>query len=143
MITQKRREIDNPDQLEIERLIAEENDPKVRLHLMVMNRINLSMIANTESTREVAATVQMIGTKLDNHLTHFEEHIRAEDAVINKGKGAWMIFAKVIACVQVIGLGIWGYAANEIKGIHSALHNAETADAALDKRVTIIESKIK
>lgn len=140
---QERRATDTKEQHDIERLIEQENDPKVRLHLMVMNRINLSLIANTETINTVARDVTNVAAALNNHLTHFEEHTKAEEAMVNKGKGVWMVMAKIIGGVQLIGLGIWAYASSEISDIHTSLHVFEQADTILDKRITIIESKVK
>jgi len=54
-----------------------------------------------------------------------------------------MIIAKVIAGVQVIGLCIWGYASNQITGIHDVVHKLEQADAKLETRITVIEGRLK
>jgi len=81
-----RRSGDSNDQDEIERLIELEDDAKVRLQLIIMNRINLSMIANT-------STINAVATKLDAHLTHFEERTKKEDELLNKGRGSWYLVA--------------------------------------------------
>lgn len=142
MTSSNRRAYDSKEQHDIERLIEQENDPKVRLHLMILNRLHLCMVANTESTKEVATMVTNVGTKLDEHLTNYEEHTRQEQALINKGRGAWRVIAWVIGAVQVIGLGIWVKASDEITHMTTAVHTLEQADAQLDKRITILE-KIK
>ena len=142
MSTSNRRVYDSKEQHDIERLIEQENDPKVRLHLMILNRLHLCMVANTESTKEVANMVTKVGTKLDEHLTNYEEHTKQEQALINKGRGAWRVIAWVIGAVQVIGLGIWVKASEEITHMTTVVHVLEQTDARLDTRITVLE-KIK
>lgn len=142
----KRRETDSKEQHDIDKLIAEENDPKVRLHLMVMNSMNRNLIANTDATNAVAAMVTNVSKDLEAHVESFEAHTRAEeayikqqDARINQGKGAWRVIAYVIGGVQVLGLGIWGYASNEISSIHNSISVVEKSTIDLDKRLTVLE----
>lgn len=122
------------EQQEIEKLIAEENDPKIRLQLMVMNRINLSLIANTKTINDVAE-------KLDAHLTKFEQHTAQEEQMINQGRGAWKVVSWVIGIVQVIGLAIWVSANEEIASIHQSIAEDQAQHAAIDKRLSLLEAK--
>lgn len=141
-----RRDSDSKEQHDIDKLIAEENDPKVRLHLMVMNSMNRNLIANTEATNAVAGMVANVSRDLEAHVENFEAHTTAEeayikqqDAIVNKGKGAWQVIAYVIGGVQIIGLGIWGYASAEISGIHESISIVEKSTIDLDKRLTVLE----
>lgn len=150
MTTINRRETDSREQHDIDKLIAEENDPKTRLHLMVMNSMNRNLIANTEATNAVATMVTNVSKDLEAHVERFESHTTAEeayikqqDAIINKGKGAWQVIAYVIGGVQLIGLGIWGYASAEISDIHTSIRSVEKVTTDLDKRVTVIEKSTK
>ena len=65
---------------DIEALIAEENDPKQRAFLIILNSINSSMVANTEATRDVA-------DKLDSHLSAFETKAESDAKLLNQGRG--------------------------------------------------------
>ena len=129
-----RRSSDQAEQTEIESLIAAEDDPKMRLQLMIMNRINLSLIANTHTINEIA-------TKLENHLSLYEQRTAAEQALLNKGKGAWRVVAWVIGAVQVIGLGIWADARSDLASIHTALEQSRTSDVRMEQRLTALEQK--
>lgn len=115
--------------LDIENMILQEDDLKQRAFLIVLNSINKSLMANTETIREVSE-------KLESHLENFDSHTREEDARLNKGRGAWKILAWVIGVAQVMALGIWNEARSEIKQINATL-------AQIDTRVSVIESKDK
>ena len=123
---QNRRATDAAMSLDIDQMILEEEDKKQRAFLIVLNSINKSLIANTETIKEVSE-------KLESHLLSFEEHTKAEEALMNKGRGAWWVATWVISVVQVIGLGIWGVASNDIREIHTSLKHLETRMAVVEK----------
>lgn len=127
-----RRETDKIASLDIEQMIMSEDDPKQRAFLIVLNSINRSLIANTDTIRDVS-------NKLEEHLEHFETHTKAEEALVNKGRGAWWVAAWVIGGAQVIGLGIWAEARNEIKDIHLAMQKEQTMLMQLESRVLFVE----
>ena len=118
--------------LDIDQLIMQEDDPKQRSFLIVLNSINNSLIANTETIKDVSE-------KLDAHLTSYENHVEQEDALLNRGRGAWKVMAWVISGVQVIGLGIWAMAREEIKEIHVMLQAEQKQLAQLESRVLFVE----
>jgi hypothetical protein len=124
MADHKRRSTDGLND-DIEEMIISESDPKQRAFLIVLNSINKSLIANTDTIRDVS-------NKLETHLQHFEEHTRAEEALMNRGRGAWWIASWVIGVVQVVGLGIWTIASNDIRDINNSLRT-------LELRLTVVE----
>ncbi|HNI20891.1 MAG TPA: hypothetical protein PLS35_19390, partial [Nitrospira sp.] len=131
-MNQNRRATDAAMSLDIDQMILEEEDKKQRAFLIVLNSINKSLIANTETIKEVSE-------KLDAHLTSYEQHVEQEDALLNKGRGAWKVMAWVISGVQVIGLGIWTMARGEIKEIHVMLQAEQKHLAQLESRVLFVE----
>lgn len=118
--------------LDIDQLIMQEDDPKQRAFLIVLNSINNSLIANTE-------TIKDISEKLDAHLTSYDNHVEQEEALLNRGRGAWKVMAWVISGVQVIGLGIWAMARGEIKDIHVMMQAEQKQLAQLESRVLFVE----
>lgn len=131
-MAEQRRSTD-PDM--IERMIADESDPKNRAFLLILNNINKSLCLNTETIIEVS-------NKLDEHLTKFEEHTAAEERIINQGRGAWKVVSWVLGIVQVIGLAIWVDSRKEIAEIHAMQHEAQVERKILTQRVEQLE-KIK
>lgn len=129
---QNRRATDAAMSLDIDQMILEEEDKKQRAFLIVLNSINKSLIANTETIKDVSE-------KLDAHLTSYENHVEQEDALLNKGRGAWKVMAWVISGVQVIGLGIWAMAREEIKEIHVMMQAEQKQLAQLESRVLFVE----
>lgn len=121
---------------EIEQLIMQENDPKQRAFLIVLNSINNSLIANTDTIREVS-------DKLESHLANFEEHTRSEEALMNRGRGAWQIATWVIGVAQVIGLGIWQQAKSDLADINAALQKEQVQMVKLETRVGTVEENVR
>jgi len=118
--------------IDIDQMIMQEDDPKQRAFLIVLNNINKSLIANTDTIRDVSE-------KLDAHLTSYEQHVEKEDALLNRGRGAWRVVAWVIGVVQVVGLGIWASAREEIKDIHAMLQKEQQQLMQLESRVLFVE----
>ena len=132
MTQQQNRRATDKLPLDIDQLIMQEDDPKQRAFLIVLNSINNSLIANTETIKDVSE-------KLDAHLTSYENHVEQEDALLNRGRGAWKVMAWVISGVQVIGLGIWAMAREEIKEIHVMMQAEQKQLAQLESRVLFVE----
>lgn len=122
------------DQQNIEEMIALEDDPKIRLQLMVMNRINLSLIANT-------TTINEINNKLIEQVNRFEQHDRREQAIINRGKGAWTLFMWVILVMQsIIGWG-WYDTRSDLRELHVNISEIRAKDAGIEATLSGIKER--
>ena len=117
-------------------MILQEDDPKQRAFLIVLNSINNSLIANTETIREVS-------DKLEQHLEHFDAHTKAEDALMNKGRGMWKVAAWVIGIAQLVGLYIWQHAREDLAQINSALQREQVEIAQISTRVSNVEKALE
>lgn len=123
-----------PTGFDIGKMIAEENDPKLRVLLLLVNAFNENLTENTTA-------IQNLGQKFDEHLTNFEQRAAQDDALKNQGKGAYKVAAFVIALVQVIGMAIWLQARADIKDIHSAIADGKNAVARFEERLKALENK--
>lgn len=114
---------------EIQQLIREEPDSRTRALLLILARIDDSLRANTRQTNE-------IGTKLDAHLTRYEEQASYDSALREQTRGAWRVLAYVLSFAQAALLagGTWLY--GEIRDMHGV-------DAAVLQRLGLIESAIR
>ncbi len=119
---------------DIEQMIMQEDDPKQRAFLIVLNSINNSLIANTH-------TIQDVSDKLEQHLTNFETHAREEEAVMNKGRGAWKVAAWVVGVAQVVAVSLWVETRSDMKALHLGLETLVAADAILNTRVAVLEKR--
>ena len=129
----QRRAIDRVSNMaDIESMILSEDDPKQRAFLIVLNSINNSLMANTDTIRDVSE-------KLENHLTHFEQHTKSEEAMLNKGRGAWKVIAWVIGVVQIIGLGIWTDVRGDLQNISETTAEAKIKLFQMDSRISTLE----
>lgn len=122
------------DQQNIEEMIALEDDPKIRLQLMVMNRINLSLIANT-------TTINEINNKLIEQVNRFEQHDRREQAILNRGKGAWTLFMWGMLVMQsIIGWG-WYDTRSDLRELHVNVSEIRAKDAGIEATLSGIKER--
>lgn len=119
---------------DIEAMIAEENDPKQRSFLIILNSINNSLVANTAVTANLSK-------QFEEHLQKFEDKVEEDEKLLNQGRGAWKVAAWVLGTMQAAVLAAAIYAANDIKAIHDALHEGQLADARIAARVERLEAK--
>lgn len=117
---------------DIEALIAEENDPKQRAFLIILNSINASMMANTSATSQVAE-------KLDSHMSLFEKKAEADAKLLNQGRGAWRVLAWVLGTAQTVILGIAAYVFADIQQVHTELNQITLTAAKTDARLGLLE----
>lgn len=125
MTDQEMRSEDHND--EIASLIKEEDDPKNRAFLIILQNINLSLIANTR-------TVSDIDKQLKAHLVEFKERAKTEDARLNRGIGAWRVMVGIVGIAQLIILGVVNYGYTELKALHDA-------DVEIAMRLTVLEHR--
>lgn len=118
----------------LEKMIAEEPDPKFRILLLLVNSIKDSLV-------ESNGVMRQFGQQLDSHLTRYEQRTASDDALKNQGKGAYRVAAAVIAIVQVIGMAIWLQAREDIKEIHAAIADGKTAVVRFEERLKALEKK--
>lgn len=122
------------DQLEIERLIAQENDPKTRLQLMIINKVSLNLADNTATIAAVAVKVDTHINNFERHLEHFEQHTAQEDIRLGQGRVIWKIVSWGLGAAQAIIIWLAVQMYSELQGLHGY-------DKALDARLHTIEIK--
>jgi hypothetical protein len=88
---------------------------------------------------EVTELMCQYGSKLDGHIDNFQvqqealtQHIKDEDALINKGKGLWLLVPGLLGVSQVILGWMLVTALQELRILHAM-------DDALNDRITIME----
>lgn len=81
-------------ELNIDALIAEENDPGKRTLLLLLSSLNANLIANTKTTEVVSSDLAALGSA-------FSVHAANEEALMNKGRGAWKVLATVMGLAQI------------------------------------------
>lgn len=129
-------------QNDIDALIARENDPERRTMMLVLQSINRSLIANTMATQKIQGEVERHRAEFAVHLKNFESHAINEEAIMNKGKGAWAILAFVLSIVQAIAIYGWKESRNEIEAMKADAHASELVHQKLNIRIEQLE-KIK
>lgn len=130
----KRRKSDVGQQEEINELIRNEQDPKNRAFLLVLQQIHQSLIANTETVNDVAS-------KLDKHLTTYEQHAEAEEARINQGRGLWRVLAWMLGLLQVLVLTALGTAYHEVQLLHDHIAKDQVMDMEIVRKTCKEEVK--
>lgn len=112
-------------QNDIDALISLENDPGKRAVLVVLQSINRSLIANTTATEQTQSDLSKHRLDFETHLKNFESHAINEEAIMNKGKGAWWVMAFVLSMVQAIAIYGWNSSRNEIESMKASIHLSE------------------
>lgn len=126
MVEYNRRH-DDGGKTEIDELIKIENDPKTRAILLVLQNINVSLMANTQAVNDT-------DTQLKAHMTEVQKQSEINNALINKGKGMWNVISILLAMVQAGLVYFMTMYLADIKNLHND-------DIGLDKRITVLEQR--
>lgn len=121
---------------EISAMITQENDPKQRAFLIVLNSINQSLQANTDTTKDVAS-------KLDRHLSDYQQTAIIHEAMINKGRGAWTVGAWVLGMVQLAVLASAGFVTTELKQLGKETVENGQIHAAMEREIQVMHDHIR
>ena len=87
------RRHDDGGRIEIDDLIKQENDPKTRAILLVLQNINISLMANTQAVNDT-------DTQLKAHMSAVAKSTEENNALLNKGRGMWNVISVCLAIVQ-------------------------------------------
>ena len=121
------RRHDDGGKIEIDDLIKQENDPKTRAILLVLQNINISLMANTQAVNDT-------DTQLKSHMVAVAKSTEENNALLNKGRGMWNVISVCLAIVQAGLIYFMGMYLSDIKSLH-------VSDSSLDKRVLILEHR--
>ena len=121
------RRHDDGGKIEIDDLIKQENDPKTRAILLVLQNINVSLMANTQAVNDT-------DTQLKRHMVEVAKRTEENNALLNKGRGMWNVISVCLAIVQAGLIYFMGMYLSDIKSLH-------VSDSSLDKRVLILEHR--
>jgi hypothetical protein len=121
------RRHDDGGKIEIDDLIKQENDPKTRAILLVLQNINISLMANTQAVNDT-------DTQLKRHMVEVAQRTEENNALLNKGRGMWNVISVCLAIVQAGLIYFMGMYLSDIKSLH-------VSDSTLDKRVLILEQR--
>lgn len=136
MTEQFNRRFTDSKRHDIEAMIAEENDPKQRAFLIILNSINHALMANTAATSGLSQ-------KFDEHLTTFEKKVAEDAEILNQGKGMWKVIAWGLGAAQALVISLAIYAANDLKALHGELQKGHDIDVRLESRIERIENDVK
>jgi isocitrate lyase len=120
------RRHDDGGRIEIDDLIKQENDPKTRAILLVLQNINISLMANTQAVNDT-------DMQLKRHMVEVAKRTEENNALLNKGRGMWNVISVCLAVVQAGLIYFMGMYLADIKSLHMS-------DYSLDKRVLILEN---
>ena len=124
MVEYNRRH-DDGGKTEIDELIRREDDPKTRAILLVLQNINVSLMANTQAVNDT-------DTQLKRHMVEVAKRTEENNALLNKGRGMWNVISICLAVVQAGLVYFMGLYLSDIKNLHAD-------DIAMDKRIIILE----
>lgn len=119
------RRSDDGGKTEIDDLIKSENDPKTRAILLVLQNINVSLMANTQAVNDT-------DTQLKQHMVEVQKRSEENTALMNRGRGMWQIIS---GCLVVAQMGLVYFMSMYLTDIKTL----RAEDIVLDKRITILE----
>ena len=137
--TENTRRASDRQQDEIDKLIRRENDPERRELMLVLQNINRSLIANTISTQQTQIEVEKHRQDFVVHLRNFEAHAMNEDAIMNRGRGAWMVLATVLTIAQAVAVYGWKASRDEIEAMKADAVAAKVLHERLVGRLNQLE----
>jgi len=137
--TELNRRASDKLQTDIDLSIAAENDPRQRALLIILQSINRSLIANTRATQDTQIEVEKHRQDFMVHLRNFESHAMNEEALLNKGRGAWFIVAIVLSIAQSLLLYGWNASRNEIEAMKAQAVAAQITHEKLMGRLSHLE----
>lgn len=120
---------------DIEKLITEENDPRQRAVLIILNSINSSLNESAHLTRDVAV-------KLDHHILKTVERNLKNDALVNKGRGAWIVAAWVLGIIQLVAVFIFLQVRQELSDLHKYTEFNKSVNLAQEKEINKLNLEI-
>lgn len=121
------RRHDDGGKTEIDELIKSENDPKTRAILLVLQNINVSLMANTQAVNDT-------DNQLKQHMVEVQKRSEDNTALMNRGRGMWQVISGILVLAQMGLVYFMSMYLTDIKMLHAE-------DAGLDKRITILEHK--
>jgi hypothetical protein len=137
--TEKTRRASDKVQNDIDALIAAENDPKQRALMIVLQSINRSLIANTLATQGIQIDAEHTRKDLATHLVNFQAHAVNEEAIMNKGKGAWWILSAALALAQGFAIYAWRESRAEIDAMQAQAQSALILHEKMINRIETLE----
>jgi len=117
-------------------MLEQENDASKRALLLVLSSLNSNLVANTAAT-------DSIRKDLTAHLTAYQTHMETTTEYINKGKGAWKVFAWVLGLAQVLLIGTVGTVHTEMKAFSVAATSLQVTVSAIAHRMATLERQVK
>ena len=121
------RRYDDGGKTEIDDLIKAENDPKTRAILLVLQNINVSLIANTEAVNDT-------DRQLKQHMVEVAKRTEESNALLNKGRGMWNVISICLTLVQGGLVYFMSMYLADIKSLHAE-------DVGLEKRIIVLEQR--
>lgn len=79
----------------VQQLIIDEQDPKEKLRLLMLLQLNSSLVSNVIAVRNLTG-------EFKEHRLEFEGHVKAEEKLVNTGRGALWAVIGLIGFVQAI-----------------------------------------
>ncbi len=137
--TENNRRASDKLQTDIDLSIAAENDPRQRALLIILQSINRSLIANTRATQETAAELQKHGENFKSHLSNFEKHAVNEEAIMNKGKGAWWVLTIALTIAQSFVIYAWRDSKFELDAMKAEARAASILHEKMSARIEFLE----
>jgi len=115
------------DDLDIEAMIAREDDASRRALLLVLSSLATNVAANTRTTESVSASLQA-------HLATFNSHVEENAMVINNWRGASKVITWLLGIIQMVVISAIIHISTRFSSIESDIVNLKIIAAANHER---------
>ena len=120
---------DHDQSAEIEKMIAEESDPRIRVQLMMMHKL-------TGSVATIGITVADLDSK-------FARHASDESAIFNQIKGGWKVAAWVFGIAQAIFCYVYIDLHADVKELMEKNQQDRIEHASMNTRLDSVEKQLR
>lgn len=120
---------DHDQTAEIERMIGEETDPRVRVQLLMMYKLT--------------SAVTSMGENVSDLDRKFSLHINDDNALVNQIKGAWKVIAWVLGVAQVLVVWVYLDLRTDVRSLAEAQHRDTVQHEHVMGRIEALEKNSK
>lgn len=131
MPKEEQRVTDDDAHKKIEQLLENEEDPRERVRLLVLMRLNDVLVDNVVATRALTEEFREHRVEFASHQKKFDTHVVDERLLIAKGRGALWAAVILIGVIQVLGAYI----------VNDHLERLQTALTTATKNAVDIEKQ--
>lgn len=138
---EKHRQRTEQIEKDLDALIRQENDPDKRLRLMLLQNLNTSVVAVHSAVTQTQTDVAIHRVEFQEHLKEFTRHCVHEEAILNRGRGAWWVISISLVLMQAFAAYSWKVHRDEITKMQDYDNQSQLVIEKLKAKIDYLESR--